>query len=475
MRTVDCIVVGGGPAGLAAARSAASAGVGVMLVDENRQPGGQYYRQMPASFHATDPSRIGKETVEGRQLIDEIHELGIELRVDTVVWALFDGLTVALSHGEQSERVVARTLVLAPGAYDRPVPFPGWTLPGVMTAGGAQNLMKAYRVLPGRRVLVVGSGPLMLVVAHYLLRGGAEVTAVCEAASMHRVWRHGLRLLPHLNFVQQGFRYHKELHDAGVPLLTGHVIRRALGTTEVTAAEVAACDEEWRPVAGTERRFDVDAIVVGYGFVPSLELPRLAGCEQRYVPEVDAWVPVRNRDLESSVANVWVAGDGAGVTGSAVALAEGHLAGLAVARRLGRLEDRAWLRDAARARGRLSHLAGFRVVMDAIYRVGSGLSALADDETVLCRCEEVTVGEALAAVREGATQLNEVKAWTRAGMGRCQGRMCAPALAHLAAAATGRTVADAGVFTPRPPVKPISMAALVNEVNRDGSEPESGE
>lgn len=465
MRTVDCVVVGGGPAGLAAARAAATAGVKVMLIDENPQPGGQYYRQMPATFQVTDPRRLGRETAEGRQLIDEIRELGIEVRLDTVAWGVFDGLTVALAHGEQSERVAARTLVLAPGAYDRPVPFPGWTLPGVVTAGGAQNLMKAYRVLPGRRVLVAGSGPLLLVVAHYLLAGGAEVAAVCEAAGMHGIWRHALRLLPHLNFVQQGVRYRREIQAAGVPLLTGQVIRRVRGISEVTGAEVAACDAEWRPIAGTEQTFDVDAVVVGYGFVPSLELARLAGCEQRYVPEADAWVPQRNRDLESSVANVWVVGDGAGVAGSAVALAEGQLAGLAVARRLGRLDDRAWQSGAARARGRLRHLAGFRAVMDTIYRVGSGLSTLADDDTVLCRCEEVTVGDALAAVREGATQLNEVKAWTRVGMGRCQGRMCGPALAHLVARATGRSVAEAGVFTPRPPTKPVPMAALVNEVS----------
>ena len=463
LRSVECMVIGGGPAGLAAARTAASHGVRVTLVDENVELGGQYYRQMPSSWRAPGPARLGRESAEGRRLIDEVRALGVELRLDTVAWGIFDGHTVALATRNEAERVYAQTLVLAPGAYDRPVPFPGWTLPGVVTAGGAQNLMKAYRVLPGRRVLIAGSGPLLLVVAHYLIGGGAQVVALCEASPMQQLWRYGLRMLPHLNFLQQGYRYWQELRAAGVPVLSGHIIRRALGTDEVTGAVVSQCDQDWRPSPGTERSFDVDAVVVGYGFVSSLELSRLAGGEHTYAGEQDAWVPMRTRDMESTVPGVFVVGDGAGVAGSAVALEEGRLAGLTVAHRLGRITGRAFERERARARGRLLHLAGFRRVMDSLYRVGPGLYTLADGETILCRCEETTVREALAAVSDGATHVNEVKAWTRTGMGRCQGRMCGPALAHLIAEATRRPVAEAGVFTPRPPAKPVSLGALTRE------------
>lgn len=463
MRSVDCVIVGGGPAGLAAARTAAGHGVRVLLVDENPELGGQYYRQMPATFRAPDHPKLGKETVEGRRLIDEVRALGVELRLDSVVWGIFDQRIVALATRDEAERIEAQTLILAPGAYDRPVPFPGWTLPGVITAGGAQNLMKGYRVLPGRRVLVAGSGPLLLVVAHYLLSGGANVAAICEAAPMRQLWRYAHRMLPHLNFVQQGYRYRQEIKDAGVPFLPGHVIRRAVGSPEVTSAMVSPCDDEWRPLGRTELHWDVDTVVVGYGFVSSLELSRLAGCEHRYEPGLGGYVPVRNREMESTVPGLFIVGDGAGVAGSAVALAEGHLAGLGVANRLGRLQGREYSHEASRARGRLLHLAGFRRVMDELYRFGPGLYTLADDQTTLCRCEEVTVAEALEAVRDGAGHVNEVKAWTRVGMGRCQGRMCGPALAHLVAHATGKQVTDTGVFTPRPPAKPVALAALAHE------------
>ncbi|HUG37049.1 MAG TPA: NAD(P)/FAD-dependent oxidoreductase [Candidatus Limnocylindrales bacterium] len=457
------MVIGGGPAGLAAARVAAQSGVRVVLVDDNEQLGGQYYRQLPPGWQAAGSSRLGRESAEGRRLIDEVRALGVELHLGTTAWGIFDGHTVALATRDEARRLYAQTLVLAPGAYDRPVPFPGWTLPGVITAGGAQNLMKAYGVLPGRRVLIAGSGPLLLAVAHYLIGGGAQVVALCEAAPMKGLWRHGVAMLPHLNFVQQGYRYWQEIRREGIPVRPGHIIRRALGSTQVDRAIVSRCDGAWRPVVGTEESFDVDAVVVGYGFVSSLELSRLAGCEHEYVDSLAGWVPVRSRDMETTVPGVFVVGDGAGAAGSAVALEEGRLAGLTVAHRLGHLTGRDFERERARSRGRLLHLGGFRRVMDRLYRVGPGLYTLADAETVLCRCEETTVDSALAAVSDGATHVNEVKAWTRTGMGRCQGRMCGPALAHLIAEATDRPVPDAGVFTPRPPARPVTLGALAQD------------
>ncbi|MBI2199086.1 MAG: FAD-dependent oxidoreductase [Candidatus Rokubacteria bacterium] len=282
MRSAECVVVGGGPAGLAAARTAARHGVGVLLVDENAELGGQYYRQLPAAFSGGAGTHPVKEQAEGRRLMDEVRGLGVEVMAGAVAWGIFDQRIVAVATQDETTRIAADTVVLAPGAYDRPLPFPGWTLPGVLTAGGAQNLMKAYRVLPGRRVLVVGSGPLLLVVAHYLLQGGAQVVSLCEASSLRGLWRYAHRLLPHLDFVQQGRRYRRELAGAGVPVLTGHVILRATGTTEVTGATIARCDDDWRPIPGTEVTIDADALVVGYGLLSSLELSRLAGCEHRW-------------------------------------------------------------------------------------------------------------------------------------------------------------------------------------------------
>lgn len=458
MTAADLVIVGGGPAGLAAAVAAAEAGVRAVVVDENGDLGGQYFRQPPPAFRLA--AAASPEHAEGRRLIERVRALGVEVRLRTAVWGVFDQRTLGLAHGATVERVTARAVVFATGAYDRPVPFPGWTLPGVMTAGGAQNLMKGYGVLPGRRVLIAGSGPLLLVVAHYLLAGGARVVALSEAASLRALWRHGPRMLPHLGFVRQGWGYWRELRSAGVPVLSGHVIRRATGTAALTAATVSACDESWTPLPGRERTFDVDALVVGYGFVPATELPRLAGCEYRYVADVGGWVPVLDAELQSTVPGIFVAGESAGVAGAAVALVEGRLAGLAAARHLGALDAVRFRPLAAPVQARRRRLAGFRVVMDEIYRPGPGLATLADDETIVCRCEELRAAEIRRAIADGAHLVNDVKIATRAGMGRCQGRMCAAGIAALVSRATGAPPEALGTFTARVPVKPVSVAAL---------------
>ncbi len=464
MRAVDCLVVGGGPAGLSAAAAAARAGAEVVVVDENAQAGGQYYRQMPATFGPSRAAGVGAEQVEGQALIEQVRAVGVEVRTDTVAFGVFDTSTVGLARGGASERLTARTLVLAPGAYDRPVPFPGWTLPGVVTAGGAQNLMKAYGVLPGRRVLIAGTGPLLLVVAHYLVRGGATVVALCESSPAAALWREATGMLGHLGLARQGLGYWWEIRRARVPILMGHVVRRAEGAGAVERAVVARCDAQGDPVRGTDRTFDVDAVVVGYGFVPSVELARLAGCAIRYVPGVGGWVPERTGDMETTVEGVYAAGDGAGVAGSLVAGAEGTLAGLAAARRLGRLAPAAFAAEASPVRRRLAHLASFRAVMDRLYPTRPGFYRLAEPDTVLCRCEEVTLAEARVTIDGGARQMAEVKALTRIGMGRCQGRLCGPSLAHCIAERTGCGVGDTRPFSPRPPVKPVPLGALIHEV-----------
>lgn len=455
-----CVIVGGGPAGLAAARAAARYGVRVTLIDDGLALGGRHYRQMPPGFRAPAGSRLARVAAEGRALIDEVLALGVDVRLQTTAWGIFEGRTLAIASADGSERLPADVLVLAPGAYDRPVPFPGWTLPRVMTASAAWSLMRGQGVRPGDRVLLAGSGLDLLLLGRALLGAGARLAAVCEAASLAGGLWQAPRLATHLDVVQEATRARSALRRAGVPLLTGHVIRRAVGDGAVDGATISRCNDDWSPL-GEERALDVDTIVVGYGAMPSSELARLAGCAHAWDAARAVWKPTRTREMESTVPGVYVVGGGAGAIGAAAGLAEGHAAGLAIAARFGRLAGREHARAASRARGRLLHLEGLRRATDALYRFGPGIGAIADDGTIVCRCEEVTRDEALQAVREGASHVNEVKAWTRIGMGRCQGRMCGAALAEIVARATGRTLDAVGTLSIRPPARPVPLGALV--------------
>ncbi|RMF84438.1 MAG: FAD-dependent oxidoreductase [Nitrospinota bacterium] len=462
MKTVELAIVGGGPAGLCAAMEAARAGVEVLIIDENRRIGGQIYRQIP--YRVTDGTKVGKDYQKAQELFQAVEALpNVSILSEATVWGIFDQHMLAIYHQGRSEEVTAQALLIAAGAHDRPVPFPGWTLPGVFSAGGALTLMKSQRILPGRKVLLAGTGPLQLVVATYLLEGGAEIVAVLEASSLHEWWRQVPKLWGEWELMWEGFQYIKRLRSARVDVLRAHTICRAEGEEKVTQAVATRVDEQWRPVPGTERRFAVDAVVCGFGLVPSIELTALCGCEHQYNPKLGGWIPRYNEEMETTVPGVFVAGETAGIAGAVVAMEEGKVAGIAAARRLGHLSDDEAQKRMQPSRQRLAELYKFRAGLDELYTPREGLLDLITPETIICRCEEVPAEMISQAINEGAMSLREVKGRTRAGMGHCQGRMCTSTVAGLIARQHGVTAEAAGLPSIRPPVKPIPLAALLME------------
>ena len=470
----ELVIVGGGPAGMAAALEARRAGVQVTLIEERSSLGGQIFKQPPAAFGVRHPRALGKEYVAGRSLVERTTRSGAEVLTGHVVWNVwghgpFDVAVYRPETGSAAggaRKIRTEHLILATGAYDRPVPFPGWTLPGVLTAGGAQSLVKIQQVLPGDRILMAGSGPLILAFSAQLHRLGANVVAVLEAAP-----RPGpstaARLLcaalgGSLPLLREGIGYLAYLRRHGVPVLYGHAIARAEGTAEVTGAVAVRVDRDWRPIAETERRFEVDTVCIGYGFLPALEIPRLLGCALRYDENQGGHIPVRDADGQSSIPGLFVVGDGAGVAGAAVAIEEGRIAGIVAARRLGRLDGSTaddWLRPRRR---RLAQLERFRAALDRTYRIGPGIYEWADDDTIACRCEEVTVGEVRRHIRPGSRDPNAVKSLTRIGMGLCQGHNCSQPVSAIFARESGRPLAELPPLSPRPPVRPVPVGLIAD-------------
>lgn len=466
------IVVGGGPAGVAAATEAARAGVRSLLIDEAPALGGQIYRRPPSEFRIDAARRLGRDYRRGSRLLDAFAHVasGVEVRSGTSVLDVCDGREVVCAMPDgTTERLVAERLVLAAGAYDRPMPFPGWTLPGVLTAGGAQSLLKTMRVRPGERALVAGTGPLLLVVANQLHHAGVRVVAVLEAG--RSAFRPGMvgRARRQPGLLNDGARYRLGLLQARIPIRYNHAVFQAHGDGDlraVTYGPVAASD--WQPDRSQQRRVDVDLLVVGFGFVPSTELCELAGCRTEYVHNLGGWVPVRDAMMQTTASRVFAVGDGAGVAGVLAAVDEGRVAGITVAEQAGAItpaEARRRRRDPLR---RLRSLAAVRAALDEISSVRPGLYALATDATVVCRCEEVTRGEVRAAVAEGARDLQAVKLFCRLGMGPCQGRNCAPSTAALLSVETGRPPERAGRINPRPPVKPVTLGVLARQREGEG-------
>jgi len=461
VRQTDVAVVGAGPAGIAAALAARRAGAQVTLVDEYAQAGGQIYRQPPSAFQVLAPRALGRDYVRARQMTRDLEGASASLLAHTLVWGVAGTDTLLLhQEGGGADALRASAIVVAAGAYDRPIAFPGWTLPGVWTAGGAQALLKGQRILAGQRVLVAGAGPLLLPVASALVAAGAAVVGVAEATTRGAWVRQAHRMLGHWGRIGDAIRYEAALRIARVPRFFGHTVLRAEGRGRVERVTIAAVDRAWRPRAGTERTLDVDLLCVGYGFLSAVELPALLGCEMVYLPAQEQFVPRHTAEMASSIPHVFVAGETTGVGGAHLAWAEGTIAGVMAARLVGHRGGAEAARALRAAQRRRHHELRFARLLDDLFAMQPGIYDLGGPDTPLCRCEEVTRAEVEGAVRCGATSVRAVKGMTRVGQGPCQGRMCAHLVAHVVARATGRPLSEVLDITPRPPIKPIPLGVL---------------
>jgi thioredoxin reductase len=444
----DVLVIGGGAGGLSAAIAARRAGASVVLLDERKVPGGQYYKQAAAS------APLDAQQAEGARLMAEARASGAEILSGTEVWGAFDGLLFLAER--EGAAVVARpkAAIVATGAYERPRMVPGWTLPGVMTTGAAQTLWRSYRTLPGRRVLVAGSGPLNLQVALELARGGAEVAAVAEVApSPARRVRDALALaLAGPGLWARGVGMVAGLRRRGVPVLH----RCELMAVETCEGGLRA---RLREGAGRERAFDVDAVLTNEGFEPQNEIARLLGAEMDPDPVFGHLRTRRGETLETSVPGLWAVGDCAGLGGAPAAVVEGRIAGRAAAAWAAGQGGRAPDQDADQrllARHRL-----FQRRLWALYAPAPRPLGDLPDATIVCRCEEITLGQLRAGLAEGPTHAGTLKRATRLGMGRCQGRYCGPVAARAVAEATGRPLDALSLFAPRVPIKPVAIGTIL--------------
>ncbi len=322
MRKVQSLVIGAGPAGLAATIEIAKGGGEVVLIDENAKPGGQLFKQIH-KFFGSKEHRAGIRGYDiGTQLLAETTSSGAEVLLDSPVYGVYphnEGIMVSYLHREQEKALLAEKVILASGGMENTLSFPGSTLPGIMGAGCAQTMINVNRVLPGKKVIMVGSGNVGLIVSYQLMQAGADVLALIEGA-------------PSIG----GYGVHAgKIRRAGTPIKVSHTIKRALGENQVEAVEIVQVDDKFRPLAGTEEIIAADTVCIAVGLSPLTELAWLCGCEFTYIPLLGGHVPIHNENMETSVPGIYVAGDIAGVEEASTAMEEGRLAGIAVAQALG--------------------------------------------------------------------------------------------------------------------------------------------
>jgi D-hydroxyproline dehydrogenase subunit alpha len=461
IHSANLVVVGAGPAGLEAALAAAQAGLQVILIDANPDHGGQYFKKQLPSMQASRNNRLQQQR---QLLIEKVTALPVISWMNTMVWGIFpngDDTWLLALHGKDGPATVhAQNIVIATGAYDLPLPFPGWTLPGVITAGAAQNLLKQNTV-PGKKVAISGSGPLQLALAAGFVKAGVKPLAVLESA---HITSKGLRHLPaawgQWSRMREGFEYIATMLFAGIPYQRGWSVTAAFGQEELEAVEISLLDRNGIPLPGSKKMLAVDTLVVGYGLLPNNGLARLAGVEGYCAPFGGGFIPQRDDILQSSQKGIFIAGDAAGTGGVAVARLEGKLVGLAIASQLNCIDEHEFLRQQAKLYPMLAVERRFSTLLQTVFHPSEELISLAAEDTIICRCEEITLGEVRQAIAAGAQSPNEIKLLTRTGMGNCQGRICEHFLVSLLRREGQRS--SHGGFSLRPPLYPLPAEVLAD-------------
>ncbi|URI06568.1 NAD(P)/FAD-dependent oxidoreductase [Aquincola tertiaricarbonis] len=458
------VVVGAGPAGVRAVQALVAHGLRPVWVDEAPRGGGQIYRQPPPGFTRPAKALYGFEAGRAQALHATLAALlpQVDHRPDTLVWHALPAApgqpqagTLSLLHGpaQQQHSLPFGQLLLATGATDRVLPMPGWTLPGVFSLGGAQVALKSQACAIGQRVVFIGTGPLLYLVAWQYMKAGVQVAAVLDNARL----ADQVAALPDLALqpvvLAKGAWFVAQLAAAGVPVHRGARALRLLPDEAGERLQAVVWTDGVR-----EHTLACDGAALGHGLRSETQLADLLGCAFEWQPLHRAWLPRRDEAGRASARGVYLAGDGAGILGADAAEWAGERAALAM------LADRGIAVDAGRVRwlqARLARSTRFRQGLERAFPLPPDWAAQVPDETVICRCEHLTAGELRRVAQDtGAAELSRLKALSRLGMGRCQGRMCGAAAAELLAQATHQPVERVGRLRAQAPVKPIPLLAL---------------
>ncbi len=448
------VIVGAGPAGVRAAAVLVGAGLRPIVVDEAPASGGQIYRRAPAGF-TRGTAVYGSEAAKASALHQTFDGLTdrIDYRPQTTVWNLRPGRLYTLCDGASGELPFG-DIVLATGAMDRIVPIPGWTIPGVYTLGGAQIALKAQGCVVGRRTAFVGTGPLLWLVAYQYLEAGGSVAAIVDTTPFATKARQFAGLLRGGGTFAKGLRHVATLRLRGVRIAEGATPVAIDGGEHVTALR-------WRNSSGGEVSVDCDAVAIGFGLKPESQLADLAGVAMRWNPGQRVWDAARDGDGRTAIKGVYLAGDGSAISGADAAEVDGALAAYALLADRGVAVPEAAVADLRQRRAKLMR---FRAALDAAFPFPAALAAATADDTLVCRCEAVTAGELRATARDlDAREINRAKAFSRVGMGRCQGRLCGLAAGEILAAALGVPAEALGALRAQPPVKPLPMTATARQ------------
>lgn len=454
-RQYDIIVIGSGPAGMAACKMASEHGADILLLDEQRSPGGQIFRGIELPQNQKRPE-LGNAYQAGKKLTKAFRKSNVEYVSQATVWQLSPDLEVGYSKAGEARIVSAKQVILATGALERPMPVPGWTLPGVMTAGAAQIMLKESQIDVADAVFA-GTGPLLYLIVHQYLAAGIPVKAVIDLTPQGnylKAARHLPRALPKIKQIIEGWQWKREIANSEIVFIEGATDFRIKGDQSVSGIEYFK-GNRWQSL-------QCEHVFLHQGVAPNLNLSLAAGCNSQWNERQKSWTIETDDWLQSSVTGVAVAGDGASIGGAGAAQQQGAIAALGALCRLGKIEESQLDRLARPYRNELKSEMASRPFLETLFSPADIFRLPRQEDTIVCRCEEITVGEIRKAVAIGCLGPNQLKSFSRCGMGPCQGRMCGLTVSELIADTINEPVAKVGYYRLRSPVKPLLLQELAN-------------
>ena len=462
IKKVDLVVLGAGPAGVAAANVASKEGAEVVIIDENSSAGGQIYRAPPNEFQPQNSFK-SDEFREGEKQRNILKNSNVKALFKHRVWSVSSDLVVSTVGPNGLSSWHARSLIIANGALERIIPFPGWTTPGVIGLAASTILLKSQYVLPGQSTVVAGCGPLLIAVANGIIKSGGKVSAIIDLNSKSDWIKAFPRLLSRPDQLFKGMSWFANIMKAGIKLYGGHAVTNTKQVDNVLRISIAPINSAGSILDSKNQKIvEGDCLAIGHGLFPSTEITRLLKAKHIYDPLKGGWVPLIDDDFRSSIPGVYIAGDATGISGAFSAVQKGRIAGMAAVRDLNVMSSQKYKAKIKSELIILKKNENFGKAAVRLMKFRPELIQTITSETIVCRCEDVFRSEIDEAIESGARDLNQLKAWTRCGMGPCQGRTCSEAIEAILASKVGSREL-AGQWTGRTPLRPVPIEQIIGK------------
>lgn len=462
----NVIIIGSGFAGIVAAEKLADSGLSILLVDENIHIGGQLLRKIPEELGEYSSYKPEKVKKIGFGFVNQIKNNKIEILNKATLVGIYENQEILLEQDRtRTFSLKYDVLLFATGARERFLPFKGWTLPGVYSTGMLQVLMKSSGVLPATKMLIAGSGLFLFAAGYEYLRNGGKLLGILEQSTMLDKVKFLPQLVHQFAKFAEGGKFVAKILSSGVPIKFRRKVIEARGEKALEEVVTVKVDSMGSIISGTEKTYSTSALAVGYGFVPNIEAPQLAGCELEYSQEKGGWTVRVNDRLETTVENILAAGEITGVGGAFKSITEGEIAAAAILHKLEVADHNTTeTKQQKLLRDRKHHMSFVRC-FNGLYEIKKKSILEIPDETIICRCENITKKTIVDEIHAGWHDPNGLKMSIRCAMGQCQGRTCAPVIYDILSGVLGKSWDEIGLYTVRPPFKPVSVKALKDSVD----------